>query len=137
MAEKRPGDAAGRRPYIAILLYRTTVDDGSGYVTHSEDVVLIHEHSIEGAKARAETMGHDEETSYSNQYGQTVNWEFLGVADVRDALYDDLDSDTALYTRRFDRLSDYESLFSFSPRGGRGRGAGSPCDGEGTDGSRS
>ncbi|MET8337652.1 DUF4288 domain-containing protein [Streptosporangium canum] len=119
MPERLTSDDTARRPYIAILVYRTAVEGGHVRARYSEDITLIHERSIEEARTRAEMIGRDGETSYSNEYGETVSWEFVGIADVRGALYDDLDSDTGLYTRSFDDLSQYKNVFSLSSLDGQ------------------
>ncbi|MEU4832095.1 DUF4288 domain-containing protein [Streptosporangium sp. NPDC023615] len=114
MPEKQPEGAADRRPYIALLVQRVVVEGGYAPARYTEDTVLIHERSIEDAKRRAEAMGKDEEVSYLNEFGETVTWTFIGVADVRETLYDDLASDTSLYSRSFDDLPRYRDLFAFS-----------------------
>ncbi|GAA3032937.1 DUF4288 domain-containing protein [Streptosporangium longisporum] len=105
MPEKQPDDTAERRPYIALLVHRVVVEGGYAPARYTEDTVLIHERSIEGARRRAEATGKADEAAYLNEFGETVTWTFMGVADVREALYDDLESDTSLYSRSFDDLS--------------------------------
>ncbi|MEU1733012.1 DUF4288 domain-containing protein [Streptosporangium sp. NPDC020145] len=103
-----------RLPYMAILVFEVIVKDGRTPSEYTEDFVVLYEESDEKAHAAAEAMGREEETSYRNQYGETVEWKFLGTADVRAALYDDLSSETSLYTRGFSDISRYRDLFSVS-----------------------
>ncbi|GGQ07524.1 hypothetical protein GCM10010140_42200 [Streptosporangium pseudovulgare] len=99
-------------PYIAVLVFRTEVGGGYAPARFSEDIVLIRARSPERARAVAETRGREEETSYANEYGETVTWAFVGVADVREALYDSLDENVTLYSRSFDDLARYRQVFS-------------------------
>ncbi|MEU4571520.1 DUF4288 domain-containing protein [Nonomuraea sp. NPDC023979] len=103
-----------KSPHIAILVYATTVEGGYARPRYSEDIVLIHAASIEEARAAAEAMGHEETSSYKNVYDETVTWSFIGVADVRAALYDTLDDDITLYSRSFDDLGQYRATFSLA-----------------------
>ncbi len=46
-----------------------------------------------------------------------MNWNFLGIADVRGTLYGTLDENTSLYSRSFDDLARYKEVFSISSLG--------------------
>lgn len=107
-------DKQPRTPYIAILIYVTHVEGGYARPRYSEDVVLIYSGSIEEARAAAEARGRDDEISYLNEYGESVNWSFVGLADVRNALYDSLNESTTLYSRSFSDLALYKDVFSLS-----------------------
>ncbi|MGW2199939.1 DUF4288 domain-containing protein [Streptosporangium sp. NPDC001682] len=66
------------------------------------------------ARAAAEARGRNDEISYLNEYGESVNWSFVGLADVRNALYDSLSENTTLYSRSFRDLAQYKDVFSLS-----------------------
>ncbi|MFF0312327.1 DUF4288 domain-containing protein [Streptosporangium sp. NPDC004379] len=99
-------------PYIAVLVFRTEVGGGYDPPRFSEDIALIRAGSLDLARAAAEAQGREEETSYANEYGETVTWTFVGVADVRAALDDALDGNVTLYSRSFDDLEWYRRVFS-------------------------
>ncbi|MGI5491207.1 DUF4288 domain-containing protein [Microtetraspora malaysiensis] len=101
-----------RVPYIAILILKSEVSGSYTPPMFSEDIVLIHACSLDQARAAAESRGRGDETSYANEYGETVTWTFVGVADVQEALYDSLDEDVSLYSRSFDDLTQYKQVFS-------------------------
>ncbi|MER6173046.1 DUF4288 domain-containing protein [Streptosporangium sp. NPDC001681] len=103
-----------KAPYIAILVYVTHVEGGYAHPRYSEDVVLIYGSSLEEARAAAEARGRNDEISYLNEYGESVNWSFVGLADVRNALYDSLSENTTLYSRSFRDLAQYKDVFSLS-----------------------
>ncbi|WP_433420959.1 DUF4288 domain-containing protein [Microtetraspora malaysiensis] len=105
-------NSGSRVPYIAILVFKTQVGGGYAPPRFSEDIVLIHACSLDEARASADSRGREDETSYANEDGETVTWTFVGVADVREALYDSLDEDASLYSRSFDELTRYKQLFS-------------------------
>lgn len=48
----------------------------------------------------------------SNEFGETVRWSFLGIADLRVALADTLEPGVGLYSRSFSDLDDYRNLYS-------------------------
>ncbi|WP_158578742.1 DUF4288 domain-containing protein [Spongiactinospora rosea] len=103
-----------KSPHIAVLVYETKVEGGYAPPRYSEDIVLIHASSVEEARTTAEAMGRAEATSYQNVYDETVTWSFVGVADVRAALYDTLGEDTALYSRGFEDLRRYRETFALT-----------------------
>ncbi|MGA5756754.1 DUF4288 domain-containing protein [Nonomuraea bangladeshensis] len=103
-----------KSPHIAILVYATQVEGNYAPPRYSEDIVLIHATSVEEARIAAEAMGREETSSYKNVYDETVIWSFVGVADVRAALYDDLHETTVLYSRSFDDLDQYRETFSLT-----------------------
>ncbi|WP_433223446.1 DUF4288 domain-containing protein [Microtetraspora malaysiensis] len=105
-------NSGSRVPYIAILVFKTQVGGGYAPPRFSEDIVLLHALSLDEARAAADSRGREDETSYANEYGETVTWTFVGVADVREALYDSLDEDVSLYSRSFDELTRYKQVFS-------------------------
>lgn len=99
-------------PYIAVLVFRIRVSGGYTPPRFNEDIVLIHASSLDEARAAAAANGQAEETSYANEYGETVTWSFVGVADVREALYDSFDENVSLYSRSFDDLAGYRQVFA-------------------------
>jgi Domain of unknown function (DUF4288) len=101
-----------KSPFIALLVYVTHVEGGYTRPRYSEDIALIHASSEEEARTVAESAGRGDEICYSNEYGESVEWTFLGVADVRSALYETLDENITLYSRSFYDLAQYKELFS-------------------------
>ncbi|MER6950820.1 DUF4288 domain-containing protein [Nonomuraea sp. NPDC000554] len=102
-------------PYIATLIFKSQVGGGYKPPLFSEDIVLLHCRSLDEARMAAEVRGREDETTYSNEYGEAVTWTFVGVADVREALYDSLDENVSLYSRSFDNLTEYTRVFSVEP----------------------
>lgn len=98
--------------YIAVLVYSTLVEGGYSPQRFSEDIVPIVAGSEEEARSMAERAGRGEQTSYSNEFGETVRWSFLGIADLRVALTDTLEPGVGLYSRSFSDLDDYRNLYS-------------------------
>ncbi|MFF5111708.1 DUF4288 domain-containing protein [Streptosporangium sp. NPDC000509] len=110
-----------KAPYIAIMVYVTRVEGGYAHPRYSEDVVLIYGNSLEEARATAEARGRNDEITYLNEYNESVSWSFVGIADVRSALYDSLSEDITLYSRGIRDLAQYKDVFSLpSLEGGQG-----------------
>jgi hypothetical protein len=106
---KGTGDA---KLYVAVLLYESSSDAPDYQPLYEESFVLLHDESLEKAQARAKQLGHEEETQYLNDKGETIAWSLKHVVDVTEALYDELGDETTLYSRHF---RDYEAYRQFEP----------------------
>jgi hypothetical protein len=100
-------------PYIAILLFESTVDSPGEPPLYREDIALLHAESLETARAAARAHGEGGATSYLNAAGQRVTCALKHVVDVNRLLYDDLDGDVDLYSRHFRGYDEYRR---FEPR---------------------
>ena len=82
--------------YVATLLLRCKVGDQDvGPWTVEEQVRLLNASSHDSAYERAIHLGELENQSYANSSGETVYWEFIGLADLADldteAIYDGIE----------------------------------------------
>jgi hypothetical protein len=100
--------------YIAVLVYSTVIDGGYQPPRFSEDIVPIVAASEDQARAAAEQAGNSEQTTYLNEYGETVRWTFLGLADLRLSLTGGLEPGMSVYSRSFDSLEQYRDLYSIA-----------------------
>ncbi|MEW9551156.1 DUF4288 domain-containing protein [Nonomuraea sp. NPDC050783] len=98
--------------FVAVLVYSTAVEGGYTPVRFSEDVVPIRARTSDEARTIAERVGLDGQTCYPNEFGETVRWSFLGVADLQMAQGDDLEPGVSLYSRSFDDLDQYRRLYA-------------------------
>ncbi|MEV4003030.1 DUF4288 domain-containing protein [Actinomadura sp. NPDC049753] len=98
--------------YIAALVFSVVVEGGYRPARYSEDVVLINAGSEDEARLAAERAGEREQTSYLNQFGDTVRWTFLGVADLQMSDLPAAEPGVSLYSRSFDDLDHYRRLFN-------------------------
>lgn len=71
------------RWYAAVVVVRARIDDASQYdylIDHQ--VRLLRASDAEAAYVRALELGKAAEHSYKNGDGETVRWEFVGLADL-------------------------------------------------------
>lgn len=101
--------------YIAIILYKSSLDQADYQPLYQESFVLIKSTSLEEAKTKAFNHSKNESISYTNENKETITWSLQQVVDVNSVLYDDFDSSediVDLYTRHF---RNYEVYRSFEP----------------------
>ncbi len=70
------------RWYVAVLIVRIRVNGSDGEPLTDRQIRLIHATDPEEAFNRALVLGAQENRSYLNGAGETVRWEFLGLADL-------------------------------------------------------
>ncbi|NDU71763.1 DUF4288 domain-containing protein [Actinomadura sp. DSM 109109] len=97
--------------YIAALVFSVAVEDGHRPARYGEDIVLINAGSEDEALLAAEKAGEREQACYLNQFGDTVRWTFLGVADLQMSDLSSPEPGVSLYSRSFDDLDHYRQLF--------------------------
>lgn len=87
------------RWYIAVLVLECEIE-----ATTSEPLVdlqyfLIRAADDDAATAEAERFGQSAEHTYQNQYGESVQWVFRGIYDLRPVLAEGLSSGVEVYSR--------------------------------------
>jgi hypothetical protein len=97
--------------YVALLLFESTSTDRKRPALYREDVVLLRATSEEAARHLAGAHGRAQEGVHHSAGDDTITTRLLHVVDVAEALYKDLDEDTAdLYTRHFRDLDSYRAF---------------------------
>lgn len=95
--------------YAAVLVYESS-SSAAGYETlYEETVTLVRANSDEQASERAHEFARMRETSYLNEYGETITWSLKRLADVSE-IVDKIDDGAEVYTRFF---RDYEAYCAF------------------------
>ncbi|MDQ1304492.1 MAG: hypothetical protein QG671_319 [Actinomycetota bacterium] len=108
-------DAVRPRAFIALLLSRSSSDRQGYRPLWQEDVVLLRAASLTEARAKARARGEQAQTSYANEYGETIVWTFERIVDVAEVIEDDLSGDADLYSRAFrnyQAYADFEALLN-------------------------
>jgi Domain of unknown function (DUF4288) len=101
--------------YVAILINEISVD-GPGHVPRFEEsIVLLRADSDEGAERLALQHARAAETSYQNEYGETVRWSFRELASIGPALEQSLDGEqlaagVEIYSRFFGDIDAYRAV---------------------------
>ena len=89
----------GARWYLAEIVEEFTIEDDSDNVVHT-NMVLIEADSPENAYLRANEIGSQSETTYTNTDGKRVTVAFRGLRSLN-VIHDELAHGTALiYSRR-------------------------------------
>ena len=103
------------RAYIAVYVSQVTVESSNPEISYEESFFLIKAYSPEDAQQKAvKYIEEDDNISYKNSYGDTVNWKVKEIMAVTNTLRDDLDlhEDVVdLYVRGFNDYEAYQSLF--------------------------
>ncbi len=68
--------------YLIKLMFNINIDNGSNVSQFDEQVRVIESNSIEDAFYKARAIGRREEETFLNNDNQTVNWQFIDVAEV-------------------------------------------------------
>ena len=101
-----------REPYIAVLLFESTIAGVAGPPLYREDFLLVWAESEQQARAVAARRGAQESGSAESEAG-TVTLTLKQVVDVNRALDDGFAADTAdLYSRHF---RNYQAYQQFEP----------------------
>jgi len=88
--------------YVAKLLMQSRVaGDTIGPWTCDEQVRVLRSVDDDSAYQKAVRIGHDAEDSYQNTYGQTVTWEFVGVAELDELIDESIQDGTEITSRLF------------------------------------
>lgn len=106
-----PPDA---RWYLAEIVEEFTFDDGSDNVVHT-NMVLIEADSPENAYLRANEIGSQSETTYTNTDGKRVTVAFRGLRSLN-VIHDELAHGTELIYSRHDGMTPQELEKWVSPK---------------------
>ncbi len=88
--------------YVATLIIRSRVEgDNSSARPCDEQIRLIRAQDEEIAYQKALKLGKAEEQSYQNGEGETVYWEFVGLANLEE-LTESIQDGTEIRSRLFD-----------------------------------
>jgi hypothetical protein len=98
--------------YVAVLLSESSSDAPGYEPLYDESFVLIHADSVEAATERAHGLGQAEQTSFRNQFGETITWRLKHVVDVADVTDEALADGSTVYSRHF---RDYAAYRRFEP----------------------
>lgn len=95
--------------YGAVLVYETFSDDSDYQPLYEEEILLVEASSEDEAKECAVRAAKSRETSYKNQYGQTINVRFKHLLDVQ-AMQEMPGDGSTVYSRYFRDYSAYENF---------------------------
>jgi hypothetical protein len=70
--------------YLIKLVFNIDINDGGNRTQFDEQLRIIEASSAADAFYKARSLAKDEEEILINQRGQTVNWKFIDVADVKE-----------------------------------------------------
>ncbi|MFK8906518.1 DUF4288 domain-containing protein [Streptomyces sp. YS-3] len=98
--------------YVAVLLCAASTTADGRAPLYQENFVLLR--AVDESEAREKAFAHGRrlETSYENEFGDTVSWKLLHVVDVSEVGQSDLDDGSEVYTRHF---RNYDAYRSFEP----------------------
>lgn len=68
--------------YLVKLMFNININNGSNVSQFDEQVRVIESPSLEDAFYKARAIGRREEETFLNAEQQTVNWQFIDVAEV-------------------------------------------------------
>ena len=97
--------------YAAVIIYETSSPSTTYKPLYEEEVALIEASSEEEAKERAISHANEQETSYENQYGETITNSFKLLADIQ-LIQSKPEHGTSIYTRFF---RNYDAYAAFEP----------------------
>lgn len=101
--------------YLAIFVSECSVGKPGAKLDYQENFTLIKASSPEEAEQKAADNAKDTNTSYENQYGETVTWVFKQIVTVQDVMLGeeiDLHSDTVdFFVRGFEDYEAYQRLY--------------------------
>lgn len=90
-----------QRWYVAVLIARATVGEGrQDEFLLDHQVRLIRARDAEEAHTRALALGEAQAHSYRNEAGESVLWEFVGLADLDEVQADQLSDGVEVYSWR-------------------------------------
>ena len=98
--------------YVAIIIFETSSPSPDYRTLYEEEISLIEASSEEQAREKALAHGKAQETTYQNQYGETLTVTFKTLVDVQQVLDSDFKDGSLIYARHF---RDYESYEAFEP----------------------
>lgn len=103
------------RIYLAIYVSECSVGESGAIVDSVENFTLIKAFSPEEAEQKAADNANNENTSYKNQYGETVTWVVKPTVTVQEIMLGeeiDLHSDIVdFFARGFKDYKAYQSLY--------------------------
>lgn len=73
---------AKQRLFVAVLVLQSRVGDRDDNPIVDHQVRIVRAANAASAYARALRLGADEHSTYKNQDGATVTWEFLGLSEL-------------------------------------------------------
>ena len=68
--------------YVAKLVFRVISGDGNHHAQFDEQLRLINANSEQNAFEKASHIGHANQDSFLNSKKQTVQWQFIDVAEI-------------------------------------------------------
>ena len=95
--------------YAAVLMFETSSDASDYKPLYSEEIMLIKAPSEEQARASAKTCAKGQETSYQNEYGETIQVMFKALVDVQLMQFKPSHGVT-VYCRHFRNYAEYEAF---------------------------
>lgn len=100
---------------LAIFVSKSSIAKAGARLYYQENFTLIKASSLEEAEQKAANNADLTNTSYENQYGETVTWvlkQIVAVQDVMEGEEIDLHSDTVdFFVRGFDDYEAYQRLY--------------------------
>lgn len=104
MTEKTP------QWYLAIVLYESSSPDPNYKPLYEECISLIEADSDAHARQKVEKLAIDSQTSYQNQFGQTLHQTIKHIIDVAPLVDEKLQDGATLYARFFRNYQAYHDM---------------------------
>ncbi|EDX82539.1 hypothetical protein S7335_1243 [Synechococcus sp. PCC 7335] len=95
--------------YAAVLVFETSSDAPGYKPLYSEEIMLIEATSEEQASASAKACAKGQETSYQNEYCETIQVRFKSLVDVQLMQFEPSHGAT-VYCRHFHSYPAYEAF---------------------------
>lgn len=101
--------------FVALLVYKSS-STASGYLPlYEETVTLVSASSADSAKERARELAESRQTTFANEFGETIVWSLERVVDVTQAP-DTLGDGVEIYTRHFRDYNAYLAFETMTPQ---------------------
>lgn len=101
--------------FVATVIMACRVENYSGPFTCDEQIFLLQAATEDEAYQKAMELGEQSAISYLNRYGETVQWEFVGLENLEELFDQSLSDGVEIRSRLFDH-SEPSSLVSSRER---------------------
>ena len=118
---------AKQRLFVAVLVLQSRVGDWDDSLIVDHQVRIVRAANATSAYARALRLGAAENSTYKNQDGQTVTWEFLGLSELDHLEEEQLNDGGEVFSWRTQGLGrefvrEKEQLAVFAPKSNKTAG---------------
>ncbi len=95
--------------YAAVFVYESSSSAAECEPLYEETVAIFLATSEDHAVEKAREHGRSRETTYQNEYGETITWTLKHLIDVSE-ISDEIGDGAEIYTRHF---RDYQAYYAF------------------------